>query len=51
FFARKNNSSLCLKQDYRELYKFTVKNKYPIPNSWMLMNRVKDTIIFLKFNI
>ena len=51
FFVRKKDGSLQLVQDYRELNKYMVKNRYPIPNPQTLIDRIKDATIFFKFNI
>ena len=51
FFVGKKDSSLWPVQDYRELNKYMVKNWYPIPNPQMLIDRIKDAMIFSKFDI
>ena len=51
FFVGKKDGSLRPVQDYRELNKYTVKNRYPIPNPQTLVDRIKDATIFSKFDI
>lgn len=51
FYARKKNSSLQPCQDYHYINGHTIKDAYPLPLISDLINKVKDTTMFTKFDI
>ena len=51
FFIKKKDGKLHPIQDYRKLNQHTIQNKYPLPLIPELISQVKDTNIFLKFDI
>ena len=51
FFIQKKDSSLCPIQDYCYLNSITIKNKYPLPLISDLIDKLKNTTIFTKFNV
>jgi len=51
FFIQKKDGSLHPVQDYRYLNSITIKNKYPLPLISDLINKLKNTTIFTKFDV
>ena len=51
FLVGKKDSSLQPCQDYRHLNKYTTKDSYPLPLISNLVDKVKDTTIFSKFDV
>ena len=51
FYARKKNSGLQPCQDYHYINGHTIKDPYPLPLISDLINKVKDTTMFTKFDI
>jgi hypothetical protein len=51
FFVKKKNGELQLIQDYRKLNDITIKNRYPLPLTADIINRLQDAKIFTKFNV
>jgi hypothetical protein len=51
FFVPKKDRSLCPCQDYRYLNSHTVKNAYPLPLISDLIDKLKGSKIFTKFDI
>jgi hypothetical protein len=51
FFVKKKDGSLCPIQDYWYLNSGTIKNAYPLPLIGKLINQLKGTCIFSKFDI
>jgi hypothetical protein len=51
FFVKKKDGSLRPIQDYRYLNSGTIKNVYPLPLIGKLINQLKDSHIFSKFDI
>src|ERR1700747_588888 len=51
FFIKKKDGKLRPVQDYRELNKWTIRNRYPLPLIPQLINRVRDATLFTKFDI
>jgi len=51
FFVKKKNSSLQPVQDYQQLNKVTIKNKYSLPLIQELINKVQGAQYFMKLNI
>jgi hypothetical protein len=51
FFVKKKTSDLRLIQDYRELNSITVKNRYLLPLSLDIINKLRDAKIFTKFDV
>lgn len=51
FFIQKKGGSLRPVQDYRYLNSITVKNKYPLPLIAELINKLKGSTIFTKFDV
>ena len=47
-FCKKNDSTLRLCIDYRQLNKLTIKNKYPLPKIDDLFDQLKGASIFSK---
>ncbi|KAH0678933.1 hypothetical protein KY284_020018 [Solanum tuberosum] len=50
-FVKKNDSSLRMRIDYRQLNKVTVKNKYPIPRIDDLFDQLQGAGHFSKINL
>ncbi|KAE8717086.1 Catalase [Hibiscus syriacus] len=50
-FVKKNDGSMCLCIDYRQLNKVTIKNKYPLPQIDDLFNQIKGASIFSKIDL
>ena len=50
-FVKKEDGTLRLCLDYRQLNKLTVKNKYPLPKIDNLFDQLKDAIIFSKIDL
>jgi hypothetical protein len=50
-FVKKKNGSLCLCVDYRGLNRITIKNRYPLPLSGDLMDRLGEAKIFSKIDL
>ena len=50
-FVKKNDGSLCLCIDYRQLNKVTVKNRYPLPRIDDLFDQMKGATIFSKIDL
>jgi hypothetical protein len=51
FFVKKKDGKLCFIQDYRWLNKWTVKDRYPLPLSADIINRLARAKFFTKFNV
>jgi hypothetical protein len=51
FFIKKKDGKLRPVQDYRQLNDLTVKNQYPLPLISDVVDKLKDTKIFTKFDI
>ena len=51
FYVRKKDTGLRPCQDYRYVNEHTIKDAYPLPLISNLIDKVKDTTIFTKFNI
>ncbi|KAF8661942.1 hypothetical protein AX16_001267 [Volvariella volvacea WC 439] len=51
FFIKKKDGGLHPVQDYRKLNKMTIKNKYPLPLIQELINKVKHSKVFTKFDV
>jgi hypothetical protein len=51
FFIKKKDGKLRPVQDYRKLNEWTIKNRYPLPLIPELIARVKDSVIFSKFDV
>jgi hypothetical protein len=51
FFIKKKDGRLRLVQDYRKLNDFTVKNRYPLPLASNIINRLRNTHLFTKFDV
>ena len=51
FFIKKKDGSLQLVQDYRALNAITVKNKYPLPLIFKLINKLQGARYFTKLDI
>src|SRR5713101_4614754 len=49
--CKEKDGKLPLVQDYRRLNMVTVKNQYPLPLIPDIIDKLKDTQIFTKFNI
>ena len=50
-FVKKPDGTLCLCVDYRALNKITTKNRYPLPLSGELLDRISHTKFFTKFDV
>jgi hypothetical protein len=50
-FVKKNNGTLCLCVDYRQLNKMTIKNRYPLPRIDDLFDQLRGEMIFYKINL
>ena len=51
FFVKKKTADLRPVQDYQEINKVTIKNRYPLPIIQEIMDKLKDAIIFTKMDI
>jgi hypothetical protein len=51
FFVKKKTSDLRLIQDYKKLNSITVKNRYPLPLSLDIINKLRDAKVFTKFDV
>jgi hypothetical protein len=51
FFIKKKDGRLRLVQDYRKLNDFTIKNQYPLPLASDIINRLRHTHLFTKFDV
>jgi hypothetical protein len=51
FFIKKKDGRLHLVQDYRKLNDFTIKNRYPLPLASDIINRLRHTRLFTKFDV
>ena len=51
FFIKKKDGKLCPVQDYCQINKWTIKNRYPLPLIPELINRVKGATLFSKFDV
>jgi hypothetical protein len=51
FFVKKKDGKLCFIQDYRWLNKWTVKDRYPLPLSADIINRLAGAKFFTKFDV
>ncbi len=50
-FVKKNDGTLRLCIDYRQLNKMTVKNRYPLPRINDLFDQLKDATVFSKIDL
>ena len=50
-FVKKNDRTLRLCIDYRELNKVTVKNKYPLPRIDDMFDQLQESCVFSKIDI
>ena len=50
-FVKKKDGKLRLCDDYRQLNKMTVKNKYPLPRIDDLFDQLKGASVFSKINL
>ena len=50
-FVKKNDGTLRLCIDYRELNKVTIKNKYPLPRIDDLFDQLQDAQYFSKIDL
>ncbi|XP_070042764.1 uncharacterized protein [Nicotiana tomentosiformis] len=50
-FVKKNNGTMRLCIDYRQLNKVTVKNKYPLPCTDDLFDQLQGAIVFSKIDL
>ncbi|KAL4367585.1 hypothetical protein GQ457_05G021690 [Hibiscus cannabinus] len=50
-FVKKNDGSMRLCIDYRQLNRVTIKNKYPLPRVADLFDQLKDASVFLKIDL
>ena len=51
FFIPKKDGTLCSCQDYRHLDSHTIHNRYPLPLILELINDMKDSTLFTKFDV
>jgi hypothetical protein len=51
FFIKKKDGKLRPVQDYRQLNKWTVRNKYPLPLIKELIARLRNKVWFTKFDV
>ena len=51
FFIKKKDSKLQLVQDYQQLNKITIKNRYPLPLAADIINRLTKAKYFTKFDV
>jgi hypothetical protein len=51
FFIKKKDGKLRLVQDYRQLNKITIKNRYPLPLAADIINRLTGAQHFTKFDV
>jgi RNase H-like domain found in reverse transcriptase/Reverse transcriptase (RNA-dependent DNA polymerase) len=51
FFIKKKDGRLRLVQDYQKLNDFTIKNHYPLPLASDIINHLRHTRLFTKFNV
>jgi hypothetical protein len=51
FFIKKKDRTLCLVVDYRKLNTITVKDRYPIPVTQHLLNKLASAKIFSTLNL
>jgi Reverse transcriptase (RNA-dependent DNA polymerase) len=51
FFIKKKDGRLRPVQDYRKLNEITIKNRYPLPLTYKLIDRVKGSKFFTKLDI
>src|SRR5882762_3097353 len=51
FFVKKKDGKLRPVQDYRQLNSLTVKNQYPLPLISDVIDKLKTTQVFTKFNV
>ena len=51
FFVPKKDGTLCPCQDYHYLNSHTIQNAYPLPFILELIDDMKDSTIFIKFDI
>ncbi|KAL0313312.1 UNVERIFIED_CONTAM: Retrovirus-related Pol polyprotein from transposon [Sesamum radiatum] len=50
-FVKKKDGSMRLCVDYRQLYRITIKNKYPLPRIDDLLDQLKGATVFSKINL
>jgi hypothetical protein len=51
FFIKKKDGKLRPVQDYRKVNEWTIRNRYPLPLIPELINRVKGSALFSKFDV
>ena len=51
FFIKKKDGKLRLVKDYRHLNKINIKNRYPLPLTADIINRLKGAKYFTKFDV
>ena len=50
-FVKKNNGTLRLCIDYRELNKVSVENKYPLPRIDNVLDQLQGSCVFSKIDL
>lgn len=51
FFVKKKDGKLHFVQDYRKLNAITIKNRYPLPLAFDIVNCLTKAKIFTKFDV
>ena len=51
FFVKKKDSKLRMVQDYQKLNDITIKNRYPLPLTSDIINRLRQAKYFTKFDV
>jgi hypothetical protein len=51
FFIKKKDGSLWMCVDYRELNWLTIKNRYPLPLIWVLLDHFSNAKVYTKIDI
>lgn len=50
-FVKKNDGTMQMCMDYRQLNKLTIKNKYPLPQIDDMFDQVKGATLFSKIDL
>jgi len=50
-FVKNKHGTLRLCNDYRQLTKVTIKNRYPLPRIDVLFDQLKGALVFSKINL